>query len=169
MIIYLNGTSSSGKSSIAYKLQEAIKEPVFYFSIDTLFYTLSKKTIEAIEGKRKLEVDINFDNIFKGYFDCAAALANANNYIICDCPIYMESQNNFFNEAFSNIKNKFIVGIDCNLEELKKRELNRGDRRIGLAENQLKTIHTFLNYNLKVNSSELLPEQISQKIISCLE
>gem|GEM_PF-4292191 len=54
MIIYLNGTSSSGKTTVAYKLQELIKEHVFYFSIDTLLYTLPKNTLEAIQGKRKL-------------------------------------------------------------------------------------------------------------------
>jgi len=34
MIILLNGTSSSGKSSIAQKLLEKLKEPYFIFGVD---------------------------------------------------------------------------------------------------------------------------------------
>jgi chloramphenicol 3-O-phosphotransferase len=63
-------------------------------------------------------------------------------------------QNELFKNILGGITNKFIIGIECDLEELKTRELKREDRRIGLAEKQSKGVHSFLKYDLVVDSGE---------------
>ncbi len=46
------------------------------------------------------------------------------------------------------------VGLHAPLEELRRRERERGDRRPGDAERDLATVHTFHTYDLELDSGE---------------
>ena len=50
------------------------------------------------------------------------------------------------------------------MEILKTREIERGDRSIGLAEQQYGAIHSFLEYDLKVNTESESPVEIARII-----
>lgn len=165
MIIYLNGTSSAGKSAIAKELQTLLEEPIFNFSIDTLLYSLSNSILEAMQGKRKYSTEINWNAVFQGYFECVAALQIAGNSVIADCPVYMESLQRLFEKSLAQVKNKLVVGINCPIEVLRFREQARGDRVFGLAERQFGSIHKFLTYDLIVDSHINTPEIIAKTIL----
>lgn len=154
MIIYLNGTSSAGKSTLACELQKKLDQPIFYFSIDTLLYSLPPQIIKSIEGKQPHPAPINWAEIFQGYFDCIAALHKSGNTVIADCPVYSESIFSFYQKALQHIDGKFIFGVICPLETLKQREVDRKDRAIGLAEKQFEGIHKYLTYDLAMDSSQ---------------
>ncbi|TAG45582.1 MAG: hypothetical protein EAZ30_15545 [Betaproteobacteria bacterium] len=47
----------------------------------------------------------------------------------------------------------FFVGVYCPLEELERRELTRGDRRIGEAKADFETTHRFCAYDMEVWST----------------
>ncbi|MBS0585452.1 MAG: hypothetical protein JSR76_04015 [Verrucomicrobia bacterium] len=40
MIIFLNGTSSAGKTSVAKKIQELYPEPLLHMGIDSFFFSI---------------------------------------------------------------------------------------------------------------------------------
>jgi len=88
--------------------------------------------------------------------------------VICDCPVYLEFQDKLFKDAISPIKNKIIIGINCSLEELERREQQRGDRRLGLAKTQYKAIHNYLSYDISFNSDEFTANEIASGIVSYL-
>jgi chloramphenicol 3-O phosphotransferase len=46
----------------------------------------------------------------------------------------------------------FFVGIHCPLVELERRELARGNRRLGEARSDFETIHRFVSYDLELDS-----------------
>lgn len=166
MIFYINGTSSSGKTTLARELQGAIPQPVIYFSTDALIYSLSPQIIEGIQGKRKFEVSVDWNTIFKGYFECVAALSLAKNVVIADCPIYTEGTFKLFQESLQKIPQKVLIGLKCPLEVLVEREKNRKDRDPGLAESQFKDIHTFIKYDLMVDSHSHNPAEIVKLILN---
>ncbi len=154
MTIYLNGTSSSGKSSIAKELQKLRSEPLFYFSIDTLLYSLAEEDLKAIMGKRPYRQTLNWESIFEGYFASVAALVNTGNNVIVDCPIYSAGLARFFEKYLGPVEEKIVVKIDCPLAILEDREKARGDRVLGVAKSQFDGIHRFLNYDLDVDTSK---------------
>lgn len=119
MLIYLNGTSSSGKTSIASELQNLIREPIFYFSIDTLLYSLSPDDLNAIMGKQPYRTPLNWEVILSGYFSCITALTQAGNSVIADCPVFQQGLFNMFEKYISSISQKTIVKITCPLEIIK--------------------------------------------------
>ncbi len=166
MLIYLNGTSSSGKSSLAHSLQKHLPTPCFYFSIDTLLYSLHKSDLDAIMGKLPYRTKMNWDAIFKGYLAGVSALVTAGNDVIADLPIYTESLGRDFEFFLNAIPNKNIVKVDCPLETLEVRERNRGDRAIGIARRQFSTIHNFLNYNIVVDTSTNQSDELATKILA---
>ncbi|MGB0453111.1 MAG: chloramphenicol phosphotransferase CPT family protein [Bacteriovoracaceae bacterium] len=164
MIIYLNGTSSSGKTTVAKLIQEEFEGSYFYFSIDSLLYSLPEKTLKSIESGGDLAKQLDWQGIFASYFECLMALSRNGQNVIGDCPIYSQKQFDCFKESIGEIKEIVRVGIDCPLEILNQREKDRGDRAIGLAASQAETIHQFLPYDLKVDSSEMNPQEIVDKI-----
>lgn len=164
MLIYLNGTSSSGKTSIANELQKLIQEPIFYFSIDTLLYSLSQDDLNAIMGKQPYRAPLNWNAIFSGYFSSVSALIQTGNSVIADCPVYQQGLYNIFEKYISTVPQKTIVKVTCPLEIIKMRETNRKDRAIGVAEKQFEEIHKYLSYDLEVDSAKLSPQDSALKI-----
>lgn len=164
MLIYLNGTSSSGKTSIAKELQSLIPGPCLYFSIDALLYALATEDLDAIMGKRPYRYTINWNSIFEGYFASVAALVNAGNTVIADNPVYTEKLAGEFAKTIDPILKKLVVKLDCPLDELERREKAREDRAIGIAKNQIEGIHRFLKYDMDVDSHQSNPKQVALKI-----
>jgi chloramphenicol 3-O phosphotransferase len=60
----------------------------------------------------------------------------------------------------------FYVQLFCTLEELERRERQRGDRRQGLARSQFDRVYAFDGYDLQVDSTSRTPEECAQLIAS---
>ena len=58
-----------------------------------------------------------------------------------------------------------IVNITCPVEELNKRELSRGDRNPGSAEEQLQLLETQFDNSITVNTFESTNEECAEMII----
>lgn len=164
MLVYLNGTSSCGKTSVAKVLQKLRQEPYFYFSIDTLLSSLAEEDLQAIMGKRVYRQKLNWEAIFEGYFASLAALANSGNNVIADCPVYSEGLANYFSKHLGLINKKLVIKIDCPLSVLEDRERARGDRAIGVAKGQFDGIHSHLSFDLEVDSNKQTPWEIASII-----
>lgn len=166
MLIYLNGTSSSGKTSIAHQLQKLMEQPCFYFSIDTLLYSLASEDLEAIMGKRAYRWPLDWDAIFSGYFSSVDALVKNGNHVIADAPIYNEKLFGTFTHFLASIEKKFIVQVEAPLPVIIAREMRRGDRAAGVAQKQFAGIHQFLKYDFSIDTELNSPSECAQKIIN---
>lgn len=169
MVLYLNGTSSSGKSSIAHEIQKQLIAPTIYFSIDTLLYALSPQVLESIQGKRPQTCPLNWNSIFMGYFECVRALDESGNFVIADCPVYSEGLFNMYKKSLYPLKNKYVVGVVCPLEVCMQREVDRKDRAIGIAKKQFTEIHSFINYDYRIDTNYNKPDVIANLIIECIK
>ena len=59
----------------------------------------------------------------------------------------------------------FFVGVHCNLEELERRELTRGDRRIGDARRDFDSIHEHCDYDAELDAT-VPPNDNADRLIS---
>ncbi len=152
-IIFLHGASSSGKSTIAAALQDAIEEPFWRISIDHIRDAgiLPQKRIDTGEFVWK-DMRANF---FDGYHGSLAAYAGAGNNLILEHILDTEGWRASLKALFDGL-DLFFVGVHCSLPELIRREEARGDRPAGSAELDYNRIHRGLRYDFEVNSEEPL-------------
>jgi chloramphenicol 3-O phosphotransferase len=159
-IIFLNGASSSGKSTIAKALQGIIEEPCIHLCIDDYLGAFQK----GLWDKEQV-VQQRWSQIVSGFHAAAAAIARAGNLIIVDDvleenPPWVKS----LLDLFDGLEVVF-VGVHCPLEELERREKKRGDRRRGMARLQFDQVHSQAIYDVNVDTSVLSPEECASAIV----
>ena len=156
-IILLNGASSSGKSTLARALQGALDEPFWHFSIDHLI-AANVLPMGRIEGGEFSWRDMR-PQFFDGFHRCLPALAGAGNNLIVE---YIVEQEAWMHRLLCllGLFDVFFIGVHCPLPELERRELERGNRKIGEARADFETAHTFGIYDFEVRSSMPLDENV---------
>lgn len=169
-IIFLNGVSSSGKTTLALALQQKLDEPYFIIAQDIFrqmwgkkFWedspdnmynqtmSLMYKTIHLFsnQGKNVIVDHIIFNDAFLDSYNGEGTLKDAVNQLI-DCPL-------------------LFVHVTCDINELQKREKERGDRVIGHAEKQLEYLYPQDTYDLSVDTHANTIDQCVDNIINALD
>lgn len=149
-IILLNGPSSAGKTTLARAVQDRADLPFLRFSLDLLLFGG-----EALPQRRDRDGPFAWRSIrprlFDGYYGCLAALGKAGNDLVIDLIIETDAQCRRLETALAPF-DVFFVGVHCDLAELERREMARGDRRIGDARRDLVSVHSFGPYDYEVDS-----------------
>ena len=148
-VIFLNGTSSSGKSTIGKELQKILKEPYFLISIDDYLSYLPEAFLNDNEFMAK-----SFTNLLDGFNASCAAIAKAGNNVIVDHVLQEPSWVAPCVKAFRNLKVVF-VGVRCPLDVLETREKARDERQNGMARYQYERVHSHNIYDIEVDTSKL--------------
>lgn len=186
MIIFLNGTSSSGKTSIAQAIQHlAIDQKFLHIGIDMFikmmpygmlgFGDLAKQgysfeyeknapapSIKIISGDfaKKLE---------SGIAKTVKALASLNfNIIVDEVVLEEETMKKYITELDQELV--YFVRIFCELKILQEREMLRNDRSWGLAYYQFHHIHNpkFV-YDLEIDTTSSSVFDLAKKILNFTE
>ncbi len=150
-IILINGTSSSGKSTLARALQEKLEEPFWHFSFDHLRESNALPMARIESGE--IEWSVMRPAVFDGFHRCLPALAEAGNNLIVDHIIENEGWMSDLVKLLSAF-DVFFVGVHCPLPELERRERERGNRRIGEARMDYQVVHGFAEYDLEMDSTQ---------------
>lgn len=170
-VILLNGASSSGKTTLGRALQQALDEPYFYFSSDQLVEAAVLPAVDREARDGRWAWRVIRPRFFDGFHRCIAGLADAGNSLIVehvlerrawleDCLRLLEAHDVCF------------VGVHCALDELERRERERGDRFIGEGCSHINDgVHTWGPYDIEIDTSdgntqghvELLKSAMSRK------
>ena len=147
-IVILNGVSSAGKTTLARALQDKVSEAFFVITGDDLMEML---------GRSKY-VDISSEAYFQfntSEYHAARAFSDVGMNIIMDTVILKEDKVglNEFTKILSDYPVLF-VHVTCPLEELRRREKERGDRDIGQGESQLLKLNPQEIYDITVDTSK---------------
>lgn len=164
--ILLNGTSSSGKTSLAKALQELL--PVMYlnFSIDSILYALPPSDLAAmIEGAPIKRAEYRYDRLVNGFNAAMAGLLSSGNRLIVDNAVTRLEWKVAFDAAVEG-HTTFRVGVICELEEARRRETKRGDRAIGTADRKSPLVHKGMAYDLVVDTTRTSASTIAKMIIT---
>jgi len=157
-VIVLNGTSSSGKTTLAKELQSQCSEVYLLCSLDA-FWDMTPYGIPA--GSK------NFPNMKRALAKSVKALAETGHNVIVDIVFCGQKTYIELTEELEGLNLK-IVKVECPLDELEKREVARGDRVIGLAKLQYENVHDGVIYDLNVNTFINSPEKCALEIVDSL-
>jgi chloramphenicol 3-O phosphotransferase len=181
-LIVLNGTSSSGKTSIARAMQAKRNEPLLYLALDTAIsimpfaytgsgplahegYRLNKTSrggepwVEYSIGKHALFMNNSLASIAANF--CSSGYNVVFDHIITD-----DATMTGLAERVDP-RSAFIIAVKCDQETAKSRERERGDRLVGLVAGQTETVHRGLrHYDLIVDSSHSSPSDLAELILT---
>ena len=150
-IIFLHGASSSGKTTLAKALQQRADFPFWHVSIDNL----RDSGVLPMERFRVGEFDwvASRDEIFDGFHQSIKAYADAGNNLVLEHILDTNGWLETLKRLLSG-HDVLFVGLHCQIPELNNRELRRGDRRSGSAEQDQLQIHNGLIYDLEIQSED---------------
>lgn len=180
-IIYLNGPSSSGKTTLAHLLQQELNFPFLHIGIDRVIGMMPDKLNDWEGGPASLgfswknstdETGHLVHEIQLGPFakkmsetlkEIVLTLARLEHYIIIDDVAFGKQDVDKWRLALKDY-NVLWVGIHTPLSHLEQREKQRGDRMIGSARAQYYQVHKEVVYDLQFDTSKDSSEKIVHDI-----
>ncbi len=183
-LVFLNGTSSSGKTTLSHALQEMMEEPYQHVALDQFRDGLPAKfrglnAPDGTTGARGLNVvptisdagpavtEVRFGDegtrLLQGMRRAIATLADTGVNVIID-DIILASE--FLSDYLAVMKNHnlYFVGVRCPLEVIAQREAQRLGRFPGTAESHFKQCHAHGIYDLEVDTSRQTPLECARQI-----
>ncbi len=155
VVFILNGTSSSGKTTLAKELQQQFEEVYLHCSSD-MFWNMTPHGIPASSK--------TFPNLKQAMAQSVRALAVTGHNVIVDT-VYQGAKSHLEMQKVLQGVSVTTVKVACDLEELNKREIARGNRKIGLAASQFHTVHEYVPYDIVINTADTSPEACVSYII----
>lgn len=148
-VIFLNGVTSAGKTSIVEALQE--RDDVFFYVVanDLFQEMVGDKYLRENYWKYLSEVIIMMYHTAKLYSDMGK------NVLIDGILVEREEIAPHYQQLLEIMKNNplDLVEVYCPLEICRKRNLIRGDRDEGQSEEQYELMAQNIEYSLKVDTS----------------
>jgi len=161
-IILLNGPSSSGKTTLAGRLQAVISEPFWQYSPD-LFRSAGVLPWGRI-GRGEFRWQELRPQFHEGFQRSLAAFAHAGNHLIVDYIIETRASRDRLVELLNGL-DVFFVGVHCALPELERREIARADRRVGEARVDFESTHQLCNYDVEIDSTTGAVDEMAQAVL----
>jgi chloramphenicol 3-O phosphotransferase len=185
-VVVLNGTSSSGKTTLAAALRrrlEADDECWVVYSQDDFTPKLPPSWIkagkhvgrhaddgfvlEASDGAFDLRVGPVGHRILAAYRGAVAAAAREGLDVIVDEVTMKQEEWDDWQVRLDGI-DVMWVRVELALEALEARERERGDRMLGHARFQHDVVHRFATYDLVVDTGALDPAAAAEVIVSAI-
>jgi chloramphenicol 3-O phosphotransferase len=187
-IIFLNGTSSAGKTTLAHALQEVLVEPYIHVALDQFRDGLPARfrglnAPRGSDGERGLNVvpvnngentytEVRFgetgQRMLRGMRRAIVALvAEGNNIIIDDIILQPEFLDDYV-AAFVGLP-VYFVGVRCPVEVINEREKVRPGRFPGTAIGHFDICHAHGIYDVEVDTSRLSPAECAQKVVDFMQ
>jgi chloramphenicol 3-O phosphotransferase len=164
-IIVLNGVSSSGKTTLSKIVQARFPEQFFLLPVDIL------NEISPQKGSRSYDVRLTADPkpVMSAIFGCVKAFSDNGLNVIVEAVFAKNAH-----MTFDHFLNMFpdcgypvmLVHVTCPLEELRRREKERGDRKIGWGESLLPILDPQDTYDMAVDTFQDTAEDCADKIIA---
>ncbi|MGW2639764.1 phosphotransferase-like protein [Streptomyces sp. NPDC001348] len=156
-VILLNGTSSSGKTSIARELLGMLEGSWFHMPVDA-FHAMRCDRDMAGE-----DLQAEIDRTAKGFHRAVAGMAAGGNNLVVDHPLSRRWRLLDLLDLLVP-EDTVLVGVRCPLPELERRENERGDRQAGLAAMQYHQVHSHALHDIDVDTSLHSPRECAALI-----
>ena len=172
-VIFLNGCTSAGKSSVAKAVQDQLSAPFLLTGIDDAFSMLPANLHNNPDGfffdrDRDGLVRLNFGSFgsatLKAHIRSVAAIARTGMNLILDEVILTADLRKEWVEHLSGT-DVMLVGVRCDLQELERRERERGDRVIGQARGQYNIVHADMCYDLEIDTTSRTTKDAANIVI----
>lgn len=187
-IIFLNGSSSAGKTTLAVMLQQILDEPYQHIALDQFRDGMPGRyrglnSPEGSPGARGLNVvptqqegelitRISFgdhgEQVLRGMRRAVAAFAREGNHVIVDDLLFKPDYLHDYAEALDGL-NAWLIGVRCSLDVVNERESRRTGRFPGTATSHFHEVHAHgVPYDLEVDTSYASPRDCAERIAARL-
>ena len=186
-IIFLNGTSSAGKTTLAHSLQERLAQPYMHLALDQFRDGLPNQyrglnapvgttgdcglNVIPITDVEKPYTEIRFGTfgrqMLRGMRRAMAAMVENGTNIIIDDILLIPAFLDDYLRVFEPFKVVF-VGVRCPRDIVNERERARPGRFPGTAIGHFEACHSHEIYDVEVDTSVSTPEQCAVTIIKFL-
>jgi len=183
-IIFLNGTSSAGKSSIAHALQERLDDLYLHTGLDHFLWVLSPcffdhnqedkcgfRIIQGV-GEDPLAVALTKQPEGKRFafaiHRAMLELAEMGMNLIIEEALFDEDDFQDYLNLFHNYR-VYFIGVDADEEVLEQREKLREDRRAGIAKGLRKVVNRNKTYDLTIDTTFISQEEAAERIIQYMK
>jgi chloramphenicol 3-O phosphotransferase len=185
-VIVLNGTTSAGKSTLARALQRKLAvngEPWMVIALDDFFARAPRAwfriadhvgahaeegmVFEMVDGAIERRVGPFGRAVLAGYRAAVAGMAHAGLNVIVDEVLLSSEDWDGWQEKLAGLDVRWIA-VEVALETILQRELDRGDRMIGMAAAQFDVVHSFPAYELRVDTGTLTPDEAADAILGSM-
>jgi chloramphenicol 3-O phosphotransferase len=187
-IIFLNGSSSAGKTTLAIMLQQLLDEPYQHIALDQFRDGLPGRyrglnspagtpgdaglNIVPVDKDGERVTEIRFgshgDQVLRGMRRAIAAFAREGNNVIVDDLLFKTHYLDDYARALHNIPT-WVIGVRCTLEVVNQREAKRSGRFPGTATSHFHEVHAHgACYDLDVDTSSASPKACAEQIVARL-
>ena len=177
-IILLNGTSSSGKSTLGRALQRRIDPQPVLTGLDSFVFGLLPPAWHGdphgvyfsrrSDGAVPVHLGPGGEAMARAFHRAVAAMADCGLGVIVDDVLFEPWLLDDWLEV-AGAREVFFVGVQCALEEAERREIARGDRQPGQVRSQIDTVHQHGDYDLVVDTTQDDPRNCAQPILAAIE
>lgn len=188
-IILLNGSSSSGKTTLAIKLQQLLPGAYQHMALDQFRDGLPDRyrglnspaetpgaqglnvVPRDLKGERvtAIEFGSHGEQMLRGMRRAVAAFASQGNNVIVDDLLFKPEYLHDYAVALQEHA-VWCVGVRCSLERVNEREAARPGRFPGTATSHYHQVHDHnLDYDVEVDTTDLNADSCAQSIIACLQ
>lgn len=187
-VIFLNGSSSAGKTTLAVMLQQLLQEPYQHIALDQFRDGMpgryrglnspagtpghSGLNVVPMEKNGELLTHIRFgehgEQVLRGMRRAIAAFAGVGNNVIIDDLLFRPEYLLDYARALRDIPTWFI-GVRCSLDVVNAREKIRTGRFPGTATSHFEAVHAHgAEYDLEVDTSSSAPKLCAEQIVARL-
>ncbi len=171
-VVFLNGASSSGKTTLIQVLQKRMEGPVLNAGLDQFLWMLPGRYLDRplwddVLG-RMTAGGATGHRLITGMHRAIAALSLAGNPVLADHVLVESAWVVDLAQTFAGLP-AYLVGVTCPLAVLEERERARKDRTLGQARAQFEIVHRHGVYDLVVDTAVLAPEEAAGRILAHLQ
>ena len=160
-ILLFNGTSSAGKTTLAWEMQTYAPSYWYWLPVDHFLDVVPVQQWDNDENEEGYRFAVDL------YHDCIKEVCDQGKDVIADTVICDEYTLSSFTKRLKPY-NVILVKVTCPVEELNKREAARGDRDIGLAASQINTLVPH-EYDLTVDTYAQFTKECFNQILGLLD
>jgi len=184
-IIFLNGCSSAGKTTLAIMLQQMLAEPYQHMALDQFRDGMPGKyrglnspegtpgalglNVVPIRKDGELVTEIRFgamgEQVLRGMRRAVAAFAREGNNVIVDDLLFKPEYLDDYAKALAGL-DVWLIGVRCTLEVVNEREALRMGRFPGTATSHFHEVHAHgAGYDLEIDTTASTPRACAELII----
>jgi len=164
-IVFLNGVSSAGKTTLAKTLQDRSSEP-FYVLANDMF------TDDTVSPAKFIDIDMEatYQRVLSGMYHAVKGFSDAGINTIVDDVLLRENGYDRLKQCIELFYDYPIlfVHVICPIVELRRREKEREDRYVGMGESQLEILTPQDTYDITVDTFSDSKEVCVDRIIELL-
>jgi chloramphenicol 3-O phosphotransferase len=184
--VFLNGTSSSGKTTLARALQQRLPLPFLHVALDQFRDGLPDRyrglnspegtsgaqglnvVPDAASGITRIVFGEHGQRMLKGMRRAMATMVQSGNNIIIDDIILESAFLHDYLGVFDGLP-LYFVGVRCPPHVIEEREAARPGRFPGTAMGHLEVCHAHDSYDIEVNTSTHDPASCASQVITRMQ